>query len=44
MKIIICLDDDNGMMFNNRRQSRDEKVVKDIIEMTDGHSLWMNDY
>ena len=44
MKIIICLDDDNGMMFNIRRQSRDEKVVKDIIEMTEGHSLWMNDY
>lgn len=44
MKVFICLDDNNGMMFNNRRQSRDEKVVKDIIKMVDGHSLWMNDY
>ena len=30
MRIIICLDDNNGMMFNNRRQSRDKKVIEDI--------------
>ncbi|MBO5980824.1 MAG: ribonuclease Z [Clostridia bacterium] len=30
MEIIICLDDNNGMLFNNRRQSRDAKVLEDI--------------
>lgn len=30
MEIIICLDDNNGMLFNNRRQSRDSKVLEDI--------------
>ena len=36
MKLIVCLDDNNGMMFNKRRQSRDrvliENVFKDIIK------------
>ena len=30
MEIIICLDDNNGMLFNNRRQSRDSMVLWDI--------------
>ena len=32
LKIIICLDDNNGMLFNNRRQSRDRLLTADIIE------------
>ncbi len=32
MKFIICLDDNNGMLFNNRRQSRDSAVITDIIK------------
>lgn len=31
MKIIVCIDDDSGILFNNRRQSRDSKVIEDII-------------
>ncbi len=31
MKIIICLDDNNGMLFNNRRQSRDSAVLEDVF-------------
>lgn len=30
MTIYICLDDKNGMLFNNRRQSRDAMVLEDI--------------
>ena len=30
MKVIVCVDDNNGMMFNNRRQSRDEKVIEKV--------------
>ncbi len=32
LKFIICLDDNNGMLFNNRRQSRDSAVITDIIK------------
>lgn len=34
MKIIVCLDDNNGMLFNKRRQSRDVKVLEDIASFT----------
>lgn len=30
MTIYVCLDDRNGMLFNNRRQSRDAAVLADI--------------
>lgn len=30
MTIYVCLDDRNGMLFNNRRQSRDIRVLEDI--------------
>lgn len=30
MTIYVCLDDRNGMLFNNRRQSRDAAVLDDI--------------
>ena len=36
MEIIICLDDNNGMLFNNRRQSRDSKVLLDIKNSLNG--------
>ena len=44
MNIIVCLDDDNGMLFNHRRQSKDIEVRKRIIAMTSGKKLWMNHY
>lgn len=31
MNVIICLDDNKGMLFNNRRQSRDKAVLSDIF-------------
>jgi len=42
--IIVCVDDNNGMLFHNRRQSRDSVLYKHIIEMTKGKKLFMNDY
>ena len=39
MKIIVCLDDNGGMTFNNRRQSRDRAVTQDILGMTKGARL-----
>lgn len=36
MKVIVCLDDREGMMFNRRRQSRDRTVTEDMIRTADG--------
>ena len=44
MKIIVCVDNQNGMMFNHRRQSQDRVLRKRILELTGGEKLWMNAY
>ena len=44
MHIIVCVDDRLGMMFNHRRQSRDSILREYILNMTEGHKLWMNHY
>ena len=31
MKMILCLDDNNGMLFNDRRQSRDRALIEDVF-------------
>ena len=30
MNIIVCLDDNLGMLFNRRRQSKDRRILEDI--------------
>lgn len=44
MKIIACVDDKLGMMFNHRRQSQDRIVRQDMIRAAEGSRLWMNGY
>ena len=44
MHIIICLDDDNGMLFHDRRQSQDVKMRADVLERLGERMLWMNAY
>lgn len=44
MNIIICLDDNNGMMFNKRRQSQDRILRADIKEFIKDKDLYMNNY
>ena len=44
MKIIVCIDDKNGMMFNHRRQSKDREVRRDMLSYIGQHRLWMNEY
>lgn len=44
MKVIVCIDDKKGMMFNNRRQSQDSAVRKDILETVENKKIWMNPY
>ena len=44
MKLIVCLDDKNGMLFHHRRQSSDLVVLKKILELVGTEKLWMNSY
>lgn len=44
MILIACIDDDYGMMFNNRRQSRDRILTGRILEMTRGRRFFVSRY
>lgn len=44
MKLIFCLDDRNGMMFNNRRQSQDRILRSRMLEMTENSRIIMSPY
>lgn len=42
MQIIICVDDNLGLLFNNRRQSRDRVLVEDIFKKTE--KIWIHSF
>lgn len=44
MILIICVDDNGGMLFNHRRQSQDRLLRERILSLTAGKQLWMNHY
>ena len=44
MKLIVCLSDDNGMMFNHRRQSRDRVLIADMLQHVGTAPLWVTPY
>lgn len=44
MKLIVCLDDAGGMMFNHRRQSRDRVLIADMIHHVGDTPLWVSPY
>lgn len=44
MKLIVCLDDNNGMMFNKRRQSRDRMLIENVLELCKCVKLYTNEY
>lgn len=44
MTVIVCIDDRNGMAFNNRRQSQDKKLLERITSAVSGKRLLMNAY
>lgn len=44
MIIIACVDDNLGLLFNNRRQSRDGILIKDILDFIGNKILWINTY
>ena len=44
MTVFVCLDDNNGMLFCGRRQSRDRVITQDILTQCEGSRLWMDEY
>jgi len=44
MRIIVCVDDTYGMLFNRRRQSKDSLLRADMLGITENSKLWMNAY
>ena len=44
MIVIVCLDDNNGMLFNGRRQSKDKLLREHIRTLVGKQKLWMNAY
>ena len=44
MKLVVCLDDGNGILFNKRRQSKDSILRQRLLERSRGSVLWMNAY
>lgn len=44
MKAIVCVDDNYGILFNNRRLSRDRSLTTWIIDYTSGAKIWMRPY
>lgn len=43
MKVFLCIDDNGGMLFNNRRQSRDKYVIDDVLSCA-GAPLYISDF
>ena len=44
MIIIVCVDNDMGMLFNNRRLSKDKIVTKHIINFVSDKKIWINNF
>ena len=43
MKAIICIEDNNGLMFNKRRLSRDKEIVRELEDYLEDEDLVMNE-
>ena len=44
MILIVCVDDNYGMGFNHRRQSRDQVVTEEILKLSTDSKLWVSPY
>ena len=44
MKLIVCTDLNNGMLFNNRRQSRDRSLIEYIYNLVGENKLWITEF
>ena len=44
MIAVVCVDDRNGMLFNQRRVSRDRAQQEDLLALCGGDKLWINGF
>lgn len=44
MILITCVDKNKGMLFNNRRQSKDRNLIKHICKMVKNNKIWINSF
>lgn len=44
MRVFVCVDQKDGLLFNNRRPSRDRVVIEDIEKLLDGQDIAMSEY
>lgn len=44
MKLVICLDENNGINFNKRRQSQDIKQREDFVKLIGKEKLFLKEY
>ncbi len=44
MNVAICIDDDFGMLFNSRRQSRDRILIEDFIKSAEGNKIFIRSF
>lgn len=44
MRVITCSDQNGGLFFNQRRQSRDRLLIEDVLSFCKGNILYMSDY
>lgn len=42
MHLIFCVDEQCGLSFCGRRLSRDQEVSEHILQLSNGHPLWMS--
>ena len=44
MIAIVCIDDQAGLMFNHRRQSKDRILLEKVLLITKGNRLFVSPY
>ena len=44
MNVIVCIDDNGGLLFNKRRQSKDRAVLERIREIVGDNTLWITNF
>lgn len=44
VQIILCLDLQNGILFHQRRQSRDRNIIFDILKNHQENTLWIHPF
>ena len=44
MIVIVCTEDRGGMLFNNRRVSKDRIVLQRVLKLSEGKKLWIHPF